>query len=356
MTYVILGTGAVASLIAAYMVHAQQDVILTDTPNPRLAQVQAEGIVLTGFRGDLHTSVETHEIDQTAAHQPLKWVLVCVHPDELEAKLAAILPYCDDETTFVSLLSGLTPLRLPSIVGAERCLYSVANFECRLTEAGIVETNFHNFIWTGEASGQHSERLATLQLALSWVAPSFMTQVIQGMIWSKAIYSLETALAALVDAPPHKVYAQATHRRLAAAIVRENLALTDALGVTPIAFDFFDPNLYRATTPGEGEVSDVWIKNAWIRHEQYRVGLTFPAQVGLTWQLSPVNPQQEATALFGALLATAQDNQQDLPLTRRLAELHAEIVAGQRTLGWDNLAAMQTAYDVSNVVIPYPEV
>jgi len=140
--------------------------------------------------------------------------------------------------------------------------------------------------------------------------------------------------------------------------VRENIALATAAGVTPIAFDFFDPNLYQALNPKQGAVTDVWIKNAWLRHEQFRVGLDHPFanQVGLTWLLSPTNPHQEAAHLFRGLAQEASRLHFQMPLTERLAALHAAIRAGEGQLGWENLALLESFRQESAIEVPYPEI
>lgn len=307
MQTIVIGSGATGSLIAAYLAQAGQDVLLTDAAGDRLTAIARDGISVTGFRGDFTARVPVKAIaDLTNADAP-EFVLMCVHPDHLAARTAALKGLFDDKTTFVPFMSGLAPFALAESLGQARTLGAVANFECCLRDDGALETDFHNFIWIGEWDRAHSERLGRLQLILSHVAPAFMTQVIEGIIWSKAIYAVETALGALVDDLPLTVFERPVNRRLAAALVRENIALAESAGVTPIAFDFFDPNLYRAENAYQGKVTDIWIKNAWIRHEQFRAGLDemFAPQVGLTWLMSPANPDQEAAALFAGLLSEA---------------------------------------------------
>ena len=357
MKYIVLGTTPTACVMAAYLSKHDIDVTLVDSPGERLDAIGQNGITLTGFRGDMHTAVSVQDLAGLGALPPSSCVLVCDHPATAQARVELLLPSAAPDTLFVTFVGSLVSLKLLDAIGAERALAGVANFEARIRDDSVVETDFHNFIWLGEIDGTHSERLDRIQNALSWVAPAFLTRVIKGMIWSKAIYSIEAALAALVDASPMDVYGNPLHRRLAAAFVRENIALADAHGTEPIAFDFFDPNLYRAANPGEGEVTDVWIKNAWMRHEQFRVGLDdeFPAQVGLGWQLSPANPKQEATKLFDELLEYAQAYGVSLPLTRELSALHAQIVAGHKALSWDHLTYLESVRKDLGIDIPYPK-
>ena len=357
MQYIVLGATPTACVMAAYLAKHDVDVMLVDSRSELLDEIANKGISLTGFRGDFHTAVSVQVLDGLRTLLPASCVLVCDHPATVQAKLETLLPLSAQDTVFVTFASSLVSLKLVDFIGPDRLLAGVANFEARIRDDRSIETDFHNFIWLGEIDGTHSDRLNHIQNALSWVAPTFLTSVIRGMIWSKAIYSIEAALAAVVDASPIHVYDNPRHRRLAATLVRENIALADALGATPIAFDFFDPNLYRADNPGEGEVTDVWIKNAWMRHEQFRVGVDdeFPPQVGLGWQLSPANPNQEATKLFDELLEYAQACGLTLPLTRELSRLHGQIVSGHKELSWDHLAYLESARKDMGIDIPYPQ-
>ena len=357
MRYIVLGTTPTACVIAAYLAKHDVDVTLVDSGGALLHDIANTGIRLTGFRGDLQTPVSVRDLEGLGALSPSSCVLVCDHPATAQAKIETLLPLAAQDTVFVTFVSSLVSLKLIDRIGSNRSLAGVANFEARIRDDGVVETDFHNFIWLGEMDGGHSDRLNRIQNDLSWVAPTFLTSVITGMIWSKAIYSIEAALAAVVNASPMDVYDHPRHRRLAAALARENIALADAQGTTPIAFDFFDPNLYRAANPGEGEVTDVWIKNAWMRHEQFRVGLDdeFPPQVGLGWQLSPANPHQEATKLFDDLLEYAQGCGCSLPLTGELSKLHAQIFSGDKALSWDHLATLESVRKDLGIDIPYPQ-
>lgn len=357
MRYFILGAGAYGSVIGAYLARGGEEVVLVDTDPSRLEDVDRNGVRLVGFRGKESVPVPIKPPEGLSDSAPLDTVLVCVKPEQLETAVHSILPFSDADTVFLPFLGGLAPFRLVEIVGPKRTVLAVANFECMLRPDGAVETDFHNFIWLGELDHSYTERLQTLQLALSWVAPTLTTKVIQGMSWSKAIYSLEVALSTLVDAPPLRFFSEYTNRRLAAALVRESLSLTDAIGIEPIAFDFFDPNLYRATNLGQGKVMDIWIRHAWVRHEQFRVGLEydFPAQVGLSWNLSPKNPQQETTSLVEDLMNEADRVGVQLPLTEQFRAIFEEVQSGERGTGRQNLTDLEQTRWALGITVPGPE-
>lgn len=332
MVHVVVGGGAHGSVAAAYLNRGAERAVIMEAGAPRREQLRRDGVRLAGFRGEEQVAAEVVAPDQLKRLAPLETVHICVKPADLDAALDATLPHTDPHTVFVSHLGGLTPFALAARLGSTRMIVAVPNTESLLRADGVVETDFHNFIWIGELDGTFTDRLDALQGSLSWVAPCFVTKVITGMVWSKAIYSLEVGLSGLVDAPPAEVFADRTVRRLAAALVREGIALAEAAGVEPIAFDFFDPNLYKAKGDGEGNVMDIWIKNAWIRREGFRVGFDyqFPAKAGLSWSLSPRNADQETTHLLAELKAEARTRGVAMPFTDRFAALFADVAGGRR--------------------------
>ena len=99
---------------------------------------------------------------------------------------------------------------------------------------------------------------------------------------------------------------------------------------------------------------DIWIKNAWFRHEGFRTGFEyeFPAKAGLSWSFSPRNSAQETTSLCRELLAEAASRQVSIPLTERFAAMFAEAAAGRRQLGSSNLRELDTVRDRLGIRVP----
>jgi 2-dehydropantoate 2-reductase len=352
--HVILGGGAHGSLVASSLVRGGESVVVVEREARRREQIARDGIRIAGFRGEAQARVDVVGVDGLRAMAPLDAVHVCVKPVDVASAVDAVLPAAAPGTVFISHAGGLTPFALAARAGSARTVVAVPNMESMVRDDGVVETDFHNFAWLGELDGRFTERLDALQAALSWVGPALVTRVVRGMVWAKAIYSLEVALSTLIDAPPAEVYAERAHRRLAAALVRENIAVADAAGIEPIAFDFFDPNLYRAKGDGEGNVMDIWIKHAWARHEGFRTGFEypFPAKAGLSWSFSPGNPAQETTSLCGDLIAEAAARRVAIPLTERFAAIFTEAASGRRALGAANLRELDAIRDRAGIRVP----
>jgi len=354
---VVLGAGAFGSWLGGFLTRGGEDVTLLDTSASRVAELASRGVRLEGFRGDDTIKVRASAPSALAGQPAPDAVLVCTKPAAMDAAVREILPHTGPSTTFVSFVGGLAPFRLADVAGADRTVAVVSCTETRLRPDGVVECAFHNFNWIGELDTRFTDRLHALQAALNWAAPSLVTRVVPGMIWSKAQYSLEVALSTLSPELPAKIFKDRTARRAAAALVREAIALSDKAGVQAIQYDFFDPNLYRATNRGEGKVMEMWIHNAWIRHEGFRDGFEdeWPAKTGLSWSLSPQNPDQESTDLISDLRARAVALKVKTPLLDRFAVIFEEARAGKRALSMDNLHAVDRARIELGIEVPWSD-
>ena len=330
MSHVIMGAGALGSLIGFYLTSGNEEVVLVDSNTDRIRQISEHGVQIVGFRGSGRQMIRATQVENLGDLGPISQVTLCVKSDDVETALEVILPYCQPETLFVSFLGGLASLDLSERLNSKEIIAMVTNCESRLRSDGLVETGFHNFTWAGHLDGQFSKRLSEEQVRYSWVAPTISVSVVPGIIWSKAIYSLEAVLSALVEGLPKDLFMKPATRTVAAALIRENLALAEAYDVDCPAFDFFDPNMYRAKSQGEGLAMDTWIKHAWMRHESFRTGLEdeLSCKTGLSWSMSPKNPASETPLLIQDLMSKAQAVGMELPLTKKLGDIYDQVVNG----------------------------
>ena len=70
-------------------------------------------------------------------------------------------------------------------VGSERTIGADPNYGGALVDPGHLEAGFPNYIWIGEMDGQYTSRLRQLQLDLMHWTPTYVTDNIQGVIWTK---------------------------------------------------------------------------------------------------------------------------------------------------------------------------
>ncbi len=332
MRYTILGAGALGSLLGARLHHHGVDVELVDDDPARLERLRRP-IAVRGYRLGPATTVPVASWEQ--ARRECDVLFMCVPPARLGDALARARSTFTQAPPMVAFSGGIAVLEALAGWPGER-IHAVANLEVRLNAEGEPETGFHNFIYVGNRDASETDAMRQVQRDLVWVAPTLTTKVIEGMVWSKAIFELEAALPVLAGVAPRELFDRPDGVACASALVREALGVANVAGATPIAFDFFDPNLYHVATAGERATLEAWIRHAWQRHEQYRVGAsdTFTEPAGLGWSLDPRNPGAELGTILGQLRGAAQTTGQSVPRLDWLAQLLAgEHAAGRPPVG-----------------------
>ena len=331
--YAIIGAGALGSLLAAHLVTNGVDVLLVDESDRRRAQIESAGVRVVGCK-----DVPTCRLDivpmSGLAQRTRKRVgtaVLAVPPRNVSPTLERLREAVRPDTPLLSLVGGLGHIENISAWAGETVL-GVVNLEARLDPSGNVEAAFHNFLWLGNLASTLTPEMRRMQRDLAWAGPTLTTKAILGMLWGKALYALESSLPAFVNVRPAEFFADKANRNVAVAVVREGIRIADALGVTPIAFDFFDPNLYRASNAGEFSTLHVWIDHAWQRHEQFRFGAAydFPATCGLSWAMSPENPRTELGALLEDFQHRAREAGVDAPSLDALSDIARRVSGGEK--------------------------
>ena len=333
MRYTIIGAGALGSLLGARLHHHGVDVEVVDTDPARLERL-ARPVAVRGYR--LGPATTLHPVTWDTARRERDALLLCVPPSAVPAALERAREVFDQGAVMVAFSGGIEVITQFAAWPGER-LHAVTNLEVRLNADGEPETGFHNFTWLGNQEATETDAMRAVQRDLAWVGPTLTTKVIEGMVWSKAVFELEAALPVLASATPADVFETDAGVAMAAELVREALAVAEANGVEPIAFDFFDPNLYHTTTTGERATLYAWIRHCWQRHEQFRVGAAaaFSEPAGLGWSLDPRNPASELGVVLTQLRDAARAAGHAAPRLERLAA----VVARGGVDGVDALAA-----------------
>jgi len=317
MRYTIIGAGALGTLLGARLHHHGVDVELIDTDPARLERL-ARPVAVRGYRLGPATTLRALGWDDAQPKRDA--LLLCVPPGAVPAALERARATFADGATMVAFSGGIDVLTQLAAWPGER-VHAVTNLEVRLNADGEPETGFHNFTWLGNLEASETDAMRAVQRDLVWVGPTLTTKVIEGMVWSKAVFELEAALPVLAGVAPADVFDTDAGVVAGAELVREALHVAQANGVEPIAFDFFDPNLYHATTAGERATLHAWMRHCWQRHEQFRVGAsdTFTEPAGLGWSLDPRNPASELGTLIAQLRAAASSAGHAAPRLERLA-------------------------------------
>jgi 2-dehydropantoate 2-reductase len=333
--YTFVGAGGIGGLIGTWMTRAGCDVTFVDRWPEHVAALAHDGVRVTGSRGNHHVPVRAVTPEALPNLAPLETVVVAVKSHDTRAALEQLLPYATAETAFVSMQAGENLFVFEEVVGAERTIGADPNFGGALVDPGHLEAGFPNYVWIGELDGRITPRLQALQQDLLHWTPTFLTDNIQGTVWTKFVYGSQIVLSAITDRPSGEALATSEARIVAGELVAEAIRVADALGIELVGFDFFDPEPYRDATPEDPSGLHFWIEHAWPRHEVFRAP-SFHQFVktgsGLRWDLTYRKRKSEGTAMLHALIRAAERAGVAVPFNRSLLRVIEEIESGERPL------------------------
>jgi len=353
--YAVVGAGGIGGLLGTWMARGGCDVTFVDRRAEHVAAINEAGMHVEGVRGVYRIPVQAITPDQLGMLAPLDGVIVAVKSQDTRAALEQLLPHSTPATAFVSMQAGMNLGVFEATVGRARTIGAVPNYGGVAVGPGRLEAGFPNYIHIGELDGTFTVRLQQLQRDLSHWTPTLMTSNIVGAVWSKFVYGSQIMCTAVTDKASGEAMAALPHRRVAGALVREAMRVSDALGIRLEPFDFFDPEPYRVETNGGTEGLMFWIEHAWPRHEVFRkYGKHAFANTGSIWRWDIVFQKRasEATVFIETLAQYARQAGVDIPLNTVLLQLIQEIERGTRQMADDNFDILAAAVHEAGQALP----
>ena len=344
---VIWGAGAMGGSIGAWLIRANEDVLLVDSDAAHAAAISEHGLRITGPVDDFTVPAEcvgpealrsgALRTDAHDAHGPdvgLKTVLLAVKAHHTEAAIAVIEPLLARDGCVVSVQNGLNERVIAERIGAARTVGCFVNFGADIVEPGVIMRGNRGTVVVGELDGTRSARAESVHGLLQVFEPdAALTDNIWGYLWGKLAYGSMLFATALSDASIADVLDSARHRPLLIGLAREAMAVAAARGVRSEAFDGFDPVAFTpAATDADCEAS----LDALVRFNRRSA----KSHSGVWRDLAVRKRRTEVDAQIAPIATLGADARVDVPLTRRLVELIHDVEQGRRVQGWETLGAL----------------
>jgi 2-dehydropantoate 2-reductase len=338
--YTFVGAGGIGGLIGSWMAHGGCDVTFVERWREHAETIDQQGIQVSGSRGRHHLRLRAITPERLAELAPLDVVVVAVKSHDTEAALEQLLPFATPETLFVSMQAGENLHTFESLVGADRTIAANPHFGGALVDPGHLEAGFPNYVWIGELDGRITPRLQRLQQDLLHWGPTYLTNNVRGVVWSKFSFGSQTVMTSISDQPPGRELDDPRARLVAGELVREAIGIAEGQGIDLFAFDFFDPSPYRDATPEDASGLHAWIRAAWPRHEVFREH-SFHRFVktgsGMKWDLLYRRRATETGARVASLKRAAATIGRSIPLNEALGDIMRTIEEGERPLQARNI-------------------
>jgi 2-dehydropantoate 2-reductase len=202
-------------------------------------------------------------------------------------------------------------------------------------EPGVIHYGGHGAVVVGEIDGRVSPRVTAIRQAWAdFDGRAIVTPNIWGFLWGKEAYGAMLFATALTNDSIADALAMPEYRGLYVALAREALAVGAARGVTPEAFDGFDPAAYLPRAPlGAAEDS----LDALVAHNRRSA----KSHSGIWRDLAVRKRPTEVDAQLGIVVTLGAEAGVPVPLTARLVELIHDIENGKREQSRETLDAMR---------------
>jgi 2-dehydropantoate 2-reductase len=336
----IVGAGAIGGLTGAHLARAGHRIVLVERDREHVDAIRRDGLTITGqsaftVRVPVLTPDEAGEALR-AGMAPAGAVILAVKTLHTGEALAPIAPMLSPDAYVLSMQNGLEEDVIAALVGRRRTLAAFLTFGGYYDGPGRIVYSGPASLRIGELDGRITDRVRALARVLSDFHPTAPSDNIIGCRWGKLILGSIYFATATVDADVVDIITRPPARRALATLATEAAAVAAALGIRVEPVDGFDPLAVRLDgDPGAADAA--W--NAQL--EYWRRGLA--RRTGVWRDLAVRRRKTEAGPILGALIAAADRAGTPAPRVRALAALIAEIEAGRRAMGWENLDEISRA-------------
>lgn len=330
----IWGAGAIGGTLGAYLARAGHDVTFVDNVTDHVAAIDRAGLRISGPIAEF--TVRAPAFTPEALHGTWDTVILATKAHHTDTAVRALLPHLTPAGCVISAQNGLNELAIAKVVGEARTVGAFVNFGADYMEPGHIMYGGRGTVVVGEAFGV--ERVTPRVLAIRDAWRDFddratSTPNIWGYLWGKEAYGAMLFATALTSDSIADCLARPEYRHVYIALAREMLAVARARGVTPEAFDGFDPSAYLPGAPSgaaERSLDDL------VKHNRKSA----KTHSGIWRDLAVRKRPTEVDAQLGIPARLGREAGVPTPLTETLVALIHDIEHGSRSQSIETLDAL----------------
>jgi 2-dehydropantoate 2-reductase len=336
MQFLIWGAGAIGGTVGAYLARAGHEVTLVDRAADHVDAINKGGLKITGPVDEFTVHVPAFT-PETITGQ-FEHILLCVKAQDTAGAASALFPHLSENGYVVSAQNGLNELVIAEIIGRQRTIGCFVNFGADYMEPGVVQRGNRASVVVGELDGQTTPRIQALHRALlDFDDRAILTPNIWGYLWGKLSYGILLFATALTNDSIADALAYPEYREMYIALAGEPLRVAQARGVTPEAFDGFNP---MAFMPG----ADRAVSNKSLDDLVAFNRRSAKSHSGIWRDLAVRKRRTEVDAILGPIVTLGAEVGVAAPLTARLVELIHEIEDGKRAMEVANLEKLKSVF------------
>jgi 2-dehydropantoate 2-reductase len=336
MQITVWGAGAIGGITGGVLTRTGHDVLLVDVHQGHVAALGRDGLQVEDRRGDWHVAVRA--ASPAEVRGPLPLVLLAVKAQATAGALEQLAPLLTESSTVVSLQNGLNEELIAARIGAARTVGCLVNWAADWIAPGRIQYGGPGSLTLGELDGRETPRVRELADLLAAVQPTQVTPNIWGCLWAKLCYAALLFATALTDEKIYDVTERSPEvQRMLVLLVAETMRVAEASGIRLVAFDEYDPEVYRRGARGDRAA----IREAMEAVSTFYHGHT-KVKTGIWRDLAVRKRKTEVDSQIGVIVAKGKGLGIPTPLTARLVELIHDLEEGRRAMGWGNLDELVT--------------
>ncbi len=333
MDLLIWGAGAIGGTIGAYLARAGHQVTCVDRDQAHVEAINTTGLRITGPVDEF--TVQAMAYTPETIDGQYETILLCVKAQDTEGAAQALHPHLRPNGYVVSVQNGLNELVIEQIVGRQRTVGAFVNFGADYHEPGVILFGGRGAVVLGELDGTTTPRLQELhRVFFDFDANAIVTANIWGYLWGKLAYGAQLFATALTHESIAEAFAAPNYQDLYITLAQEVMRVARAHGITPEAFNGFDPAAFMPETAHDLSIKSLQEMASFNRQSA-------KTHSGIWRDLAVRKRRTEADDQLGPIVTFGHKVGVPTPLTARLIALIHEIEDGQRPQQVANLEALQ---------------
>lgn len=334
MRITIVGAGAIGGTMGAYLARAGHEIVLVDAVEDHVRAINSRGLTIEGLET---FTVRLPAVTPADVRGPLGLVFLAVKTMHTDAAARQIAPHLAYDGAVVSMQNGFNEERIAAVVGRQRTIGAFVNFGADYQEPGRIMYGGAGALYIGELNGTLTARVRDLvaALQLAFLRNTQATSNIWGYLWGKHAYAAMLKATALTDETIADCLASRDARPALVNLAAEVLALAEAEGVRPEAFDGFDPQAF-VFPPRRDPARVAASLDALVAFNSR----SKKAKSGVWRDLAVRKRKTEVETVAGEFRTRAAAHGVAIPLVECVSAMIGEIERGARALSWDNLRVL----------------
>jgi 2-dehydropantoate 2-reductase len=187
MKIVIVGQGAMGSLLASFLAKTKQELWLLDKDSERSARINSRGISVEGVSGEwqvkARSTVKAEEIGEADL------AIICVKSYDTKEAAMALKPAVGRETKVLTLQNGLGNVEIISeVLGGDKVIGGATNLGATMIESGKVRHAGRGETVIGRIDGKIPAEMRHIRELFNKAGlETRLSKDIKGILWSKLI-------------------------------------------------------------------------------------------------------------------------------------------------------------------------